>query len=759
MKRPGNSFPRIVWFLLAAVLFASGARALEVPPAPKAPNDKSQIRKFVLENGMKVILLSDPNFNKSAASVTVGVGSLMDPPDRQGLAHFLEHMLFLGTEKYPSESEYGNYLRSNGGYSNAYTASDYTNYHFEIRHEAFEGAIDRLAQFFIAPLFKAEFADREMNAVNSENQKNLENDNWRRYQLRNSLCLPGHPENHFGTGNLETLKGTTREELLAFHKKYYSANRMTLALTGAASLDEMEAWVREYFGPVKNYNLPEVRFPPEYLPRKPALRLARMEPVKDLRELTLEFPLPGVWEHWASKPDELLSFILGYEGEGSLLSKLKAEGLATSLGAFTYDRTADYASFYVNFELTPAGLEHYERVIELFFSAVDDMRQAGFPSYLFRERAKMASLDELYKDKGEGAARAVELANLIRIYPLEVAERVPYLWLKEDPEVYRQFLDRLAPDNMLAILVARGVETDSVEPYYGTKYSYVEDGGEVYARLAAAHRIPDIHLPDPNPFIPENTEVLALRPIRLIDEPALKLYYAQDVEFLRPMVAQIYRLRLPRDMASLENAVLLDFYQACVGEALNEIAYTAGVAGLSFDLSADLEGVTLTVKGYNDKASDLLETVAGALTHFELSEERFAAIKDRLLRQMANFPLSDAWRILGEYRRSAVREFYFRPDEKLPAAEGVELADVKRFAATLYRRGRIESLIHGNVTASEAMTAARHLHAALGTAPIDDDEILRRRLLVQPEGDQLLVVEKLKVNNSAYREEYFLGED
>ncbi|MCZ6633014.1 MAG: insulinase family protein, partial [bacterium] len=120
---------------------------------PKHPLDKSEYRRFVLENGVKVLLVSDSRFNKSAASVLVGVGSLSNPRNRLGLAHFLEHMLFLGTEKYPGVDDYGTYWKQNGGYKNAYTSSDHTNYYLEINHDAFEGALDRLSQFFIAPLF------------------------------------------------------------------------------------------------------------------------------------------------------------------------------------------------------------------------------------------------------------------------------------------------------------------------------------------------------------------------------------------------------------------------------------------------------------------------------------------------------------------------------------------------------------------------------------------------------------------------------
>jgi insulysin len=83
----------------------------------KHPDDKSVSRHFVLENGLKVLVVSDPDFNNSAASLEVQVGSLMDPKDRQGLAHFLEHMLFLGNKKYPEVDEFSGYLPWTGFHS------------------------------------------------------------------------------------------------------------------------------------------------------------------------------------------------------------------------------------------------------------------------------------------------------------------------------------------------------------------------------------------------------------------------------------------------------------------------------------------------------------------------------------------------------------------------------------------------------------------------------------------------------------------
>src|SRR5262245_35283574 len=88
-------------FVAGVVSRAATATAPELPPRIKAPTDNAVFRRFVLDNGLKVLLVSDPKFNKSGAALVCNVGQIDDPKEREGLAHFTEHMLFLGTEKYP----------------------------------------------------------------------------------------------------------------------------------------------------------------------------------------------------------------------------------------------------------------------------------------------------------------------------------------------------------------------------------------------------------------------------------------------------------------------------------------------------------------------------------------------------------------------------------------------------------------------------------------------------------------------------------
>ena len=114
-----------------------------------SPNDARDYRTLTLDNGIEVLLVSDPNVEKSAAALSVGVGLLSDPMDYQGMAHYLEHTALLGHLRNSREPDgYGEYIQQNGGSNNAYTWLDVTNYMFEIKNSAYEDALDRFSDFF-----------------------------------------------------------------------------------------------------------------------------------------------------------------------------------------------------------------------------------------------------------------------------------------------------------------------------------------------------------------------------------------------------------------------------------------------------------------------------------------------------------------------------------------------------------------------------------------------------------------------------------
>jgi nardilysin len=143
---------------------------------------------------------SSPSTKKAAAAMCVRMGSFSDPPNAQGLAHFLEHMLFMGSSEFPDENEYASYLSKHGGSSNAFTEWEYTCYYFDINREFLVGALQRFSQFFISPLVKEDALEREVLAVDSEFNQVLQNDSCRLSQLQCHTSSPNHPVNKFSWG-------------------------------------------------------------------------------------------------------------------------------------------------------------------------------------------------------------------------------------------------------------------------------------------------------------------------------------------------------------------------------------------------------------------------------------------------------------------------------------------------------------------------------------------------------------------------------
>ena len=346
--------------------------------------DRRTYRALELKNGLHVLLVHDPQAKKSAAAMDVRVGGLADPSEHQGLAHFLEHMLFLGTKKYPQVGEYEKYLAEFQGDDNAFTGYENTNYHFEVNHDGFRGALDRFGQFFIAPLFSSEFVERELDAVHSEHQMYLQNDFWRTHQIVRSLYRAGHARRSFLVGNRETLKnaGANPKVLIDFYHKYYSANRMYLAVLSRIGLDEQERLVTQIFSPIKNTQREVLTYSPDIFDPEELPRRIEVEPVADVRQLMLTFAVPTPEKYWRSKPDFLLSSLVSNEGKGSLLSLLKEKGYASALSSFTLPTTY-VGEFKVNITLTERGMKATNEIVALFFSYIAMLRKEGLLRYYF----------------------------------------------------------------------------------------------------------------------------------------------------------------------------------------------------------------------------------------------------------------------------------------------------------------------------------------------------------------------------------------
>lgn len=676
--------------------------------------DDREHRYMVLENGLQVLLIHDAKADKAAAALDVYTGSADNPADRAGLAHFLEHMLFLGTEKYPDPDEYQAFISANGGGHNAYTAIDNTNYFFDVRADALEPALDRFAQFFVAPLFTPEYVTRERNAVHSEYSARIKDDMRRSFDALREIVNPAHPAAQFSVGSLETLadrdQDAVRDDLLDFYRTHYSSDNMALVVLGKESLDELEAMVKPRFSQVPKRQLQVPRAAqPLFKPGRLPLQLS-VKPVKELRSLSLIFPVPLLQPHYRQKPVEYIANLLGHEGEGSVLAVLKEKGWAESLSAGSGFDDRYSSSVMINIRLTQAGWQHYQEVVGLFFEGVKKLTQKGVKGWRYREQSQLAELSFQYQEKQDPQRTVSFLASQLQQYPSAEVYQAGYIYEDFDKSLIKQYLAKLTPDNLLLIATAPEVKTNKVSQYYQTPY-------QVASLEEVSWSVPDnlvnqLSLPGRNEFVPKKLRLLSGDAAAADAKPQQQTYQDTDLWFQLdtsygvPKGTVLIRTLLPSVTENVTQAAQLALYVRMVEESLNAFTYPATLAGLHFSLSANTRGLDIQLGGYSEKQTLLLKKIVAQLNDFDALQPEFERIKAQVMRGWRNAQKRPPYNQLFSELSVVMFAPQWSRDQKLAALEQVSVADMKAFVENLFEGGTARVLVYGNFQASDGQEVA-----------------------------------------------------
>ncbi|WP_081869990.1 insulinase family protein [Endozoicomonas numazuensis] len=689
----------------------------------KSPADDRDYRFVELDNGLKALLISDPDTDKAAAAVDVKVGSFQDPDNRLGLAHFLEHMLFLGNEKYPEVDGYFEYIRAHGGSANAYTANTRTNYYFDINSDKLKPALDQLAQFFVSPTLDPAYVDRERNAVDSEYKLHAKEDGWRLLTAQNVTSNPAHPRSRFNIGSLETLSNDDGQslwnDLKSFYDQYYVAENIGVVIYGKESPDVLESWLKESFAGVPEGKSPDTHIGlPPYTPEQLGVRI-NLVPLKDTRVLSLSFPVPSQYENYRKKPLGYLARVIGYEGEGSLHSYLKERGLIESLASYSSDVPGEFSEFSVRMELTPKGLEQVDEITAEVFDYLDLIRKQGLEPWIYEESRLVADLGFRYQEDANPQQTASGLATRIHDIPAADILRANYLFEDFDPDLISELLNQMTPSNMRQVVIARELDTDQVEPYFKTRYSIKPLPDTLVKRLSSPRVHAEMTIPKRNDFIARDLEQRKSSPDDvpqvLLEEPGFKVWSMTDSSFEVPRANVRIKVSTEKASRTEDDVIQLQLYRTLLSRSLNEYGYPAKEAGLNYGLNSGREGLTITLSGYQDKQGLLLEDILKAIKQFNPDKAEFDQEKALLIRRVKNKQFQPPYR-LGMDRLSQDLYPNYRNDQVLlAAAEKVKLSDVKQYAKDFYRSIFIEMLVHGNHSAEESMKLAELVDKALLT--------------------------------------------
>ncbi|KAF5744448.1 nardilysin-like isoform X1 [Tripterygium wilfordii] len=715
---------------------------------------------------------------KAAAAMCVGMGSFSDPVEAQGLAHFLEHMLFMGSTKFPDENEYDSYLSKHGGSSNAYTEAEHTCYHFEVKAEFLKGALARFSQFFISPLVKCEALEREVLAVDSEFNQVLQNDACRLQQLQCHTSTPAHLFNRFFWGNKKSLvdameKGINlRELILKLYRDYYHGGLMKLVVIGGEHLDVLESWVIELFEDIRKGSQVKPEFKAE-CPIWKVGKLYRLKAVKDVHILDLTWTLPCLRQDYLKKSEDYLAHLIGHEASGSLLYFLKSKGWVTSLSAGVGDEGMHRSSiayiFAMSIHLTDSGLEKIFDIIGFIYQYFKLLRQVPPQEWIFKELQDIGNMEFRFAEEQPQDDYAAELAENLLVYPAEHVIYGDYVYKVWDEEMLKYLLGLFAPENMRADLVSSSIKLQGfeIEPWFGS--CYTEE--DIFPSLIELWRDPpeidvSLHLPSKNEFIPSDFSIRAdsayiehatlSSPRCILDEPLMKLWYKLDRTFKHPRANTYFRINLRSAYDNLKSCLLAELFVKLLKDELNETIYQASVAKLETSLSIFSDKLEIKVYGFNDKLPVLLSKVLEIIKSFVPTEDRFKVIKEEMERSLKNTnmkPLNHSTYM----RLQILCESFFDVDEKLCFLNDLTLAELKAFIPDLRSQLYIEGICHGNLLENEAIDISNIFKRNFCVQPLPIQMRHEERVLCLPSGANLVrdITVKNKLETNSVVELYF----
>ncbi|KAI0295473.1 Metalloenzyme, LuxS/M16 peptidase-like protein [Russula brevipes] len=461
-------------------------------PIQKSQQDDREYRLIRLDNGLQAMLVHDAKADKAAASLDVAVGHLDDP----------------GTEQFPKENEYSEFLSRNNGSSNAFTASANTNYYFNVATSALAGALERFSGFFHSPSFAPSCTVRELNAVDSEHKKNHQNDIWRIFQVNKHLTKPGHVWSKFGSGNKVSLTSAarklkengvkkkdtngsaslqvqdtskdpsmvssplpspspsissastlessddggpigreTRRRLVEWWSREYCASRMRLCVIGKEPLDHLADLAANLFSPIPNRaQIPLPSIPDHPFGPDEKGTLVSVQTIMDFHAMEISFPIDDQTSHWRFKPGSFFGHIIGHEGPGSLHSYLKERGWITTLSSGVQDLARGFATFKITLYLSQNGFRNYREVGMATFKYISMLRTTDLSPSHQTEVSTISDIRFRFQEKRRPDDYAVWVAD-------KLSWPVPRELVIKAPQVVSEWdLDGTAQDTALHTL-------------------------------------------------------------------------------------------------------------------------------------------------------------------------------------------------------------------------------------------------------------------------------------------------------------------
>jgi len=709
----------------------------------------AQMTYTVLPNGIRVLLVSSPKATDNVVAVSVASGSFSDPADHPGIAHFVEHTLFLGNKENPGPAEYMNFVSANNGQHNAHTGGTMTSFFLQMTPDVFPEGVRRISRFFVAPLFDETLVNNEKNIIDQEYSLRTNSDQETR---ASSAFYPrGSIARKFTVGNNESLASATAADARKFFEEHYVPSQMTLVIYGPQSNADLKALAVQNFSDVPERTPPTpIDYDTAYKPSIAQMNaIMKVQNSKLPNSLDLTFYVDS--DKFTENQRTVIGSVLGDEGPGSLLSVLQADGLANpQKGALSAGASGD--SINLSIQLTPDGVANYDAVIGYAKGYIDFMKANALPEDIAKKAIAMRKAGMLEKTYDQ-----LDLDGVVGLAEdLRWQANWKDVFEANDMTVptnadYQAFLNNVKMDNYYGVLTDNSVDVNQaslgqsqfafsdfehLDDVTVDGQKYLLDGwyGAAYAYLPAAlssiatQTDASFALPPSNPFTP-GAFTMFNQPITGADLlPAAlnaqiqvnqgagvsipKTYFTA---FIVPTALNKNDKKQMSLFILMKNWVLASMRQDVY--ILTDVGYESNLA-----IYPATGAIQLSFNGWSDQyvpaISDFISKIH--MSSDEVAFQQYKKQSIQVLMQQAANPNS----AIGDAFNTEYMPNYPTKADQIAAYQGASLADIQKMYNDTFKEFYFRGVLSGNLQASMAPAILNAINTKFPQANKLDDQNL-----------------------------------
>lgn len=679
----------------------------------KSKNDSRDYKLIKLENGIDTIIIKDKKSTQCGALLNINVGSISDNID--GIAHFLEHMVFMGSKKYPDENNFMDSIIKNGGYTNAMTGDIHTTYYFTMEPTKFISMLDKFANFFMTPLLKKENIEREVNAVNAEAMKNITDDNWILHDIIKK-GMTKHPFNHFSCGNNDTLKGDNLHKLVRdFFDKNYSANLMNLIIFINDDIDEkiLEREIYETFGKITNKNNLNKKLFGKILNDG---NIIKFIPNKDINVLDISIEVPKNYNNLIDDPSDLLYYILNNKGPNSLYQNLDKKGYITSMECNTFIVYDDYKIILIELRLTDKGFKKYMEIYEIILNYINSIR-----------KSKYEDLENLYNDiqalnhrlyilhENSDIIDTILDFNYLLIHNIKPENLLNWTELKPlYKDIHNKFIQLL--DSILEFKLNLILGTKNFEKSIKCELD------KIYNVYYCIEKLESIKLTQEYKIIGKNPNITNKIP-KLLDEhyetriekiempEKYTFVYNFDYKYNTPLIDIFVTIKFPKISENAKSYIETVLYLNCAYSKYSEELSLINNSPYNLSISLDQDIIYFYIKCDSDKINDIFKILYLILNYKE--GHNFINVKNKFIKSLKGFKNELPTVKIKSIINKTLEKNFFTPYELLKVVDDIQYDSCVKTFDNIKSEAMSTIFISGNIKRDFAIECCKNIYSHL----------------------------------------------